>query len=131
MNKYTYRTNGTCVSSRFPGVGWSYFGADPDWGKQQAIQLQLELEAGLAQYDVNIKSLVPGSIEVVPKNLIKGKIVSMLLNKVVEMRAGRVPDMITVMSADEADDGMIQVNLFDFFLFLYFCLFYFVCIVYL
>ena len=39
ITKFTFRTNGTCQSARFPGVGWSYFGADPEWGLKQATQL--------------------------------------------------------------------------------------------
>ena len=71
ITKFTFRTNGTCKTPRFPGIGWSYFGADPDWGRKQAVQLKLELEAALANFDVKITSLVPGSIEVVPKTLKK------------------------------------------------------------
>jgi hypothetical protein len=39
ITKFTFRTNGTCQSARFPGIGWSYFGADPEWGSKQAAQL--------------------------------------------------------------------------------------------
>ncbi len=39
ITRFTFRTNGTCQSLRFPGVGWSYFGADPEWGTKQATQL--------------------------------------------------------------------------------------------
>lgn len=37
--RYTFRTNGTCQSPRIPGIGWSYFGADPEEGHRQAKQL--------------------------------------------------------------------------------------------
>jgi len=47
ISRYTFRTNGTCLSPRVPGVGWSYFGADPDWGEKQATQLRIDLEAAL------------------------------------------------------------------------------------
>eukprot|EP00605_Chrysophyceae_sp_TOSAG23-4_P000075 GSChrysophyteH1.ASY1.ANO1.77.1 assembled CDS len=43
IQKYTFRTNGSCVSPRVPGVGWSYYGADPEWGEKQAQQLGLDL----------------------------------------------------------------------------------------
>lgn len=39
ISKYTYRTNGTCQSPRIPGIGWSFFGADPEEGYKQAKQL--------------------------------------------------------------------------------------------
>ncbi len=54
ITKFTFRTNGTCKTPRFPGIGWSYFGADPEWGRKQAAQLKLELEAALANYDVKV-----------------------------------------------------------------------------
>ena len=38
-------------------------------------------------------------------------IVSKLLQKIVAMRAGRLPGMVTVMGAEEADDGMTQAVL--------------------
>ena len=41
IEKFTFRTNGTCPTPRFPGVGWSYFGADPEWGLKQAAQLKV------------------------------------------------------------------------------------------
>lgn len=41
MTRFTFRTNGTCLSPRFPGIGWSYFGADPMWGETQASQLKV------------------------------------------------------------------------------------------
>ena len=39
---------------RIPGIGWSYFGADPDWSEKQATQLKIELEASLASFDVKV-----------------------------------------------------------------------------
>ena len=39
ITKFTYRTNGTCQSPRIPGIGWSYFGADPEEGYKQSKQL--------------------------------------------------------------------------------------------
>jgi hypothetical protein len=58
--KFTFRTNGTCQSPRIPGIGWSYFGADPDWGEKQANQLKVELEASLANFDVKVASQIQG-----------------------------------------------------------------------
>lgn len=55
ITKFTFRTNGTCQTPRFPGIGWSYFGADPDWGGKQAAQLKIELEAALARFDVKVR----------------------------------------------------------------------------
>lgn len=38
-------------------------------------------------------------------------IVNKLLHKVISMRGGRLPGMVTVMGAEEADDGMTQAVL--------------------
>jgi hypothetical protein len=43
ITRFTFRTNGTCQTPRFPGIGWSYFGADPEWGQKQASQLTVRL----------------------------------------------------------------------------------------
>lgn len=43
ITKFTYRTNGTCQTPRFPGIGWSFFGADPEWGTKQAQQLHVRI----------------------------------------------------------------------------------------
>ena len=78
INQFTFRTNGTCQSPRIPGIGWSYFGADPDWGIKQAKQLSVELEAALAHFDIKITSQIQGSIEIVPRALDKGIFVKKL-----------------------------------------------------
>ena len=74
------------MTPRIPGIGWSYFGADPDWGEKQAKQLRLELEAALAGHDVMVTSQIQGSIEVVPRGLNKGVIVDKFLERVVATR---------------------------------------------
>lgn len=106
--KFTFRTNGTCQSPRIPGIGWSYFGADPDWGEKQASQLKIELEAALAKHDVQITSQIQGSIEVVPKLLHKGVMVKYLMSRVIHKRAGKLPDFIMVMGDEESDDRMYE-----------------------
>eukprot|EP01038_Epipyxis_sp_PR26KG_P011996 gene11996-16059_t len=113
ITKFTFRTNGTCKSPRIPGIGWSYFGADPDWGEKQASQLKVELEASLANYDVKIVSLIQGSIEVVPKSLDKGIMVKSLLSKVVEKRGGKLPLVSVIIGDEESDDKMFEA-LYDF-----------------
>lgn len=55
ITRFTFRTNGTCQTPRFPGIGWSFFGADPEWGQKQATQLTLELEAALIKHDVKVR----------------------------------------------------------------------------
>jgi trehalose-6-phosphatase len=124
LTKFTFRTNGTCISSRFPGIGWSYFGADPEWGSKQANQLTIELEAALAKHDVKITTLIPGSIEIVPTTLKKGNVVSLLLNYILACRAGRLPAMLTIIGDEDVDDGMFEVFSSLFFAFVFFSLEY-------
>lgn len=38
ITRFTFRTNGTCLTPRIPGIGWSYFGADPDWSEKVIIK---------------------------------------------------------------------------------------------
>jgi hypothetical protein len=59
VTKFTFRTNGTCQTPRLPRIGWSYYGADPEWGAKQAIRLRLELEAALIEYDVKVSKVIP------------------------------------------------------------------------
>eukprot|EP01041_Mallomonas_annulata_P003536 gene3536-7030_t len=108
ITRFTARTNGTCQSPRIPGIGWSYFGADPDFGDKQATQLTAELEAALALYDVKVVSLIQGSIEIVPKQLNKGLFVKKFLERVQYQRAGQLPYMGLVMGDEPSDDTMFQ-----------------------
>jgi len=108
ISKFTYRTNGTCLSPRIPGVGWSYFGADPDWGEKQATQLRIDLEAALANYDVKVAAQIQGSIELVPKELNKGVFVKQFLSRVVSHRAGKLPAFGMVFGDEPSDDLMFS-----------------------
>lgn len=108
ITKFTSRTNGTCQSPRIPGIGWSYFGADPDWGEKQAAQLTLELEAALARFDVKVTSQIQGSIEIVPRLLDKGVFVSHFMSRVMSQRADQLPYFSLVMGDDLADDQMFR-----------------------
>jgi trehalose-phosphatase len=110
ITKFTFRTNGTCQSPRIPGIGWSYFGADPEWAEPQAAQLQVELEAALANHDVMVVTQIQGSVEVVPKKLNKGVLVTTLLERVLAKRAGRLPAMCLIMGDDRADDNMFEAG---------------------
>jgi len=108
IQKYTFRTNGTSLSKRVPGVGWSYFGADPDWGEKQAIQLKLDLEAALANYDVKIVSENTGNIEIVPTGFTKGSMVQAVFDRVLAFRAGLLPTFAFVIGDEASDDSMFD-----------------------
>ena len=106
--KFMFRTNGTCLSPRIPGIGWSFFGADPEWGEKQAKQLTVELEAALAAHDVAITSQIQGSIEVVPRSLHKGIIVKSLFDQVMTHRANKLPQFVCIIGDEESDDKMFE-----------------------
>jgi trehalose-6-phosphatase len=106
ITKFTYRTNGTCQSPRIPGIGWSYFGADPDWGSKQVKLLTIELEAALANFDVKIVSQIQGSIEIVPSALHKGIFVKKFIHRVLEKRGGKFPPFCMIMGDETSDDYM-------------------------
>jgi trehalose 6-phosphate synthase/phosphatase len=106
MKRFVARTNGTCLTPRIPGIGFSYFGADPDWGEKQAEQLRLELEASLAKFDIKVTSQIQGSIEIVPKPLDKGIFVLLFLQRVMDLRGGMFPVMTTVIGDESSDDLM-------------------------
>ena len=108
MTRFVFRTNGTCLTPRIPGIGWSYFGSDPDWGEKQSSQLRVELEASLAKFDVKIVSQIQGSIEIVPKALTKGVFVKHFFKRVLERRAGVLPALTLVVGDDSSDDVMFE-----------------------
>ena len=70
-SRYKNRVETEIVVTLYIGIGWSYFGTDPDWGAKQAGQLKRELEAALVNHDVSVVSQIAGSIEIVPKTFHK------------------------------------------------------------
>jgi trehalose 6-phosphate synthase/phosphatase len=106
MVRFTYRTNGSVISPRVLSIGWSYFGADPDWGEAQSKNISVELEAALAMHDVKIVSHITGVIEIVPRGLHKGVMVTEVMRRVVHMRGGRYPQFLSVFGNDKNDDMM-------------------------
>jgi trehalose 6-phosphate synthase/phosphatase len=109
MSKFTTRTNGTCMTPRVPGIGWNYFGADPEWGEKQVIQLKIELETALVNHDVRIV-LLPGSLDIVPRTFHKGVIISEFLRRISSIRAGKLPSFILVAGNEPNDNKMFDVS---------------------
>mmetsp|Transcript_2410 Transcript_2410/g.4333 ORF Transcript_2410/g.4333 Transcript_2410/m.4333 type:complete len:1177 (+) Transcript_2410:176-3706(+) len=107
IHKFTIRTNGSCISPRVPGVCWSYFGADPEWGEKQAVQLTVELETALVNYDVKIAAK-KGHVEVIPRVMHKGKVVTEFLKKITGQRAGKLPSFVLVAGADPGDSDIFD-----------------------
>ena len=95
------------TNHRIPGAGWSYFGADPDWGEKQAANLKIALEAALANHDVKVVSQIQGSIELAPRELHKGVMVRRLFEKVLAVRAGKLPAFTIIVGDEPSDDAMV------------------------
>jgi len=107
---FVFNYLGTCQTPRIPGIGWSHFGSDPEWGKKQAEQLQIELEAALANFDVKIVSQIQGSIEIVPSALNKGIFARKFILRALEKRAGKFPPFCMVVGDEVSDDLMMTVR---------------------
>jgi hypothetical protein len=70
ITRFTFRTNGTCQTPRIPGIGWSYFGSDPDWGEKQASQLKVFIvRKGINQFVALIGSFIRSSWRLRLQNL--------------------------------------------------------------
>jgi len=78
LARFAARTNGACVLARDPGLAWSYYRSDPEWGRVMAGQLIAALESLLAAYDVGVVHL-DGMIEIVPGRMHKGNVVKHIL----------------------------------------------------
>lgn len=101
LERYTARTNGSSVRLRDPGIAWSYYSTDPEWGLMQAKSVILELEEALAAHDVKVVHL-KGMVEVVPKRLNKG----VVLRYAIQSKQGPSPDFIMCMGDDAGDEYM-------------------------
>ena len=102
LRRHAARTNGSSVLSRDPGVAWSYYRADPEWGRIQAVQLIGDLEAVLKPYDVSVVHL-DGMIEVVPGRMHKGNVVKHILNTLDEP-----PDFLFACGDSKTDEKMFS-----------------------
>lgn len=107
MSKFTTRTNGTFMTPRVPGIGWNFFGADPEWGEKQVIQLKIELETALVNYDVRIV-ILPGSLDIVPRTFHKGVIISEFLRRISHIRACKLPSFIMIAGNEPNDNNMFD-----------------------
>lgn len=105
LKRYTARTNGSSILSRKPGVAWSYYRTDPEWGRIQATELQRELEARLRPHDVEVKH-VDGMIEIIPRRLHKGKIIHRLMDTYTSLH--RQPDFVFSAGDGSADEHMFS-----------------------
>jgi len=102
LRRHAARTNGSDVLRREPGVAWSYYRADPEWGRVQALQLATDLQAALAPFGVDVVHL-EGMIEVVPSKMHKGNIVKHVLG-----RMAPAPDFVLAVGDGPNDEKMFS-----------------------
>lgn len=100
LSKYTARSNGSFVKLTSFSIGWSYYSCDPEWGSLQAAHLVLELESELKAFDVRFVTL-KGIVEVVPRKLNKGLIVTKVLRDI-----GPAADFCLCLGDDISDEKM-------------------------
>ena len=113
LHRFTTCTNGAAIRQREPGVSWSYYRTDPEWGQMRARQLMLELELALAAHDVKVEHL-NGMIEIVPKRLHKGVVVKQILRALTDKSdEGGEPDFVLCVGDDTSDEKMFS-SIFSF-----------------
>mmetsp|Transcript_7987 Transcript_7987/g.24669 ORF Transcript_7987/g.24669 Transcript_7987/m.24669 type:complete len:975 (-) Transcript_7987:324-3248(-) len=76
---FTARTSGSWILRRDPGVAWSYYRTDPEWGRVQASQLMQELHHLIAVHSVVVRH-GNGIIELAPRQGHKRNMVSHILD---------------------------------------------------
>jgi len=89
-------------------IGWSYYSCDPEWGSLQASYLVPELENELRAFDVRFVTL-KGIVEVVPRKLNKGLIVTTVLRDLIaknDKNDTSGVDFILCMGDDVSDEKM-------------------------
>ena len=104
LSKYTARSNGSFVKLTSFSIGWSYYSCDPEWGSLQASHLVLELENELKTFDVRFVTL-KGIVEVVPRQLNKGLIVTKVLRDTSKKHGDGV-DFCLCLGDDISDEKM-------------------------
>lgn len=105
MNVYTMATNGSFVLRKASSVVWYYGGAEPEFGRMQAQELQEHLTSVLGHCKVSVL-MNHDNVEVRLRGVNKGFMVS----KVME-RLGAGVDFVLCVGDDQADESMfIEVH---------------------
>lgn len=74
---FTARTNGSAILNREPGLAWSYYRTDPEWGRIQANQLRSTLSSLLSPFNVIVWH-ADGMIEITPQRIQKSAVENIL-----------------------------------------------------
>ena len=105
MKRRAAWTNGSAVLKREPGLAWSYYRADPEWGRIQALQLAQDLESILAPFDVAVAHR-EGMLEIVPQAMHKGHVVKKALSEA--LSRGEPPDFVLCVGDSLSDEKMFS-----------------------
>lgn len=100
---YTERTQGSFIERKKIALTWHYRQADPEYGAFQAKACRAELEASvMSRWEVEVMS-GKANVEVRPKFLNKGEIVSQLVRYYTEK--GAPPELVLCLGDDVTDEG--------------------------
>lgn len=105
MKRRAAWTNGSAVLKREPGLAWSYYRADPEWGRIQALQLAQDLKVILAPFNVEVAHR-EGMLEVVPAAQHKGHVVKKALTEA--LGRGEPPDFVLCVGDALSDEKMFS-----------------------
>ena len=116
LSKFKERVNGTTATLTAPFLRWVYFTAEPEFGRKQASQCIIELQAALARHDVKITNEVIGQIEILPYGVDKSILAKLLLNRlpranIISGFGGHFPRFVLAIGDDHSDDKMFEVLL--------------------
>jgi len=112
LRKYTWSTVGTFYRTSGITSLWDYTFADPEWGLSQANFMILELEAAIANANLNIVvKHNKSTVQLLPKNVDKGSAVRRVLSLLEQIQPGwegKAPDFCLCLGDDTSDEMMFQ-----------------------
>jgi trehalose-phosphatase len=110
LRKYTWTTVGTFYRTSGITTLWDYTFADPEWGLSQANYMILELEAAIAQANLNlVVKHNKSTVQLLPKNVDKGSAVRRVFSMLDHIRPnwnGLPPDFCLCLGDDTSDEMM-------------------------
>jgi len=110
LRKYTWSTVGTFYRTSGITTLWDYTFADPEWGLSQANFMILELEAAIANANLNVVvKHNKNTVQLLPKSVDKGSAVRRVLSLLEQIQPGwqgQPPDFCLCLGDDTSDELM-------------------------
>jgi len=113
MEVYTSRTHGSYIEETEMKVLWQYRDADPEFGYQQARELEDHLSNVLRSYQVDILHggvEEGGYVEVRPKGVNKGVVATHIIKNVPKKSTWERIDFLLALGDDHCDEPMLSVT---------------------